>query len=50
MPTESRTLTEHRIRKERALASMRELQLAEAEGRLLGADESRRRGPEPSSS
>ena len=27
MPTESKTLTEQRIRKERALATMRELQL-----------------------
>ena len=36
---ESKTLTEQRIRKERALASLRELQLAEAEGKLLSAAE-----------
>ena len=34
---ESQTLTEHRVRKERALASMRELQLAQLEGTLLSA-------------
>src|SRR5215831_4967017 len=39
MPTESTTLTEQRVRKERALASLRELQLAEAEGKLLKADQ-----------
>ena len=39
MPTESKTLTEQRIRKERALPSMRELQLTEAEGKLLRADQ-----------
>jgi len=39
MPTESKTLTERRIRKERALASMRELQLQQLEGKLLWADE-----------
>jgi len=31
MPTESKTLTEQRIRKERALATMRELQLHQLE-------------------
>jgi hypothetical protein len=39
MPTESETLTEQRVRKERALASLRELQLAEAEGKLLRVDQ-----------
>jgi hypothetical protein len=39
MPTESKTLTAERVRKERALASLRELQLAEIEGRLLRADQ-----------
>jgi len=34
MPTESKTLTEQRIRKERALATMRELQLHQLEGSL----------------
>ena len=38
MPTESKTLTEQRIRKEKALAGLRELQLAEAEGKLLRTD------------
>jgi hypothetical protein len=37
MPNESRTLTEQRIRKERALATMRELQLKQLEGTLLPA-------------
>jgi phage terminase Nu1 subunit (DNA packaging protein) len=37
MPTESKTLTAERIRKEAALASLRELQLAEKRGRLLDA-------------
>jgi phage terminase Nu1 subunit (DNA packaging protein) len=36
---EGKTLTTERIRKERALASLRELQLAEAEGKLLRADQ-----------
>jgi hypothetical protein len=39
MPTESKTLTEQRVRKERALASMRELQLHQLEGKLLWADQ-----------
>jgi hypothetical protein len=39
MPAESKTLTEQRIRKERALASMRELQLKQLEGKLLWADQ-----------
>ena len=37
MPTESRSLTEQRIRKEKALASMRELQLQQLQGTLLPA-------------
>jgi hypothetical protein len=37
MPTESKTLTEQRIRKEKALAGLRELQLRQAEGKLLSA-------------
>jgi len=39
MPNESKTLTEQRIRKERALASMRELPLKQLEGKLLWADQ-----------
>jgi hypothetical protein len=39
MPTEFKTLTEQRIRNEKALASLRELQLGEAEGKLLRADQ-----------
>jgi hypothetical protein len=39
MPTESKTLTEQRIRKERALATMRELQLHQLEGSLPSADQ-----------
>jgi hypothetical protein len=35
MPTESKTLTEQRIRKEKALASMRELQLEQLSGKLI---------------
>ena len=37
MPTKSKTLTEQRIRKERALTSMRELQPEQLEGKLLWA-------------
>jgi hypothetical protein len=37
MPTESKTLTEQRIRKEKALAGLRELQLRQAERKLLSA-------------
>ena len=36
---ESKGLTEQRIRKENALASMRELQLHQLEGKLLWADQ-----------
>jgi hypothetical protein len=39
MPTESNSLTEQRIRKEKALCGLRELQLRQAEGRLLNAVE-----------
>jgi phage terminase Nu1 subunit (DNA packaging protein) len=39
MPTESRGLTRERTRKEAALASLRELQLAEARGELVKASE-----------
>ncbi len=39
MPTESKTLTAARIRKETALSQLRELQLAEREGKLLDADQ-----------
>ena len=46
MPNESRTLTEQRIRKERALASMRELQLRQLEGKLLWADDVERKWSE----
>jgi len=35
MPTESKTLTEQRVRKERALATMREIQLEQLRGALL---------------
>jgi hypothetical protein len=38
MPQESRGLTEQRTRKEKALATLRELQLAEASGQLIRAD------------
>ena len=41
MPTESKSLTEQRIRKEKALAGLREMQLAEQAGLLLRADEVR---------
>jgi hypothetical protein len=37
MPTESKTLTAARIRKETALSRIREHQLAQLEGRLLDA-------------
>ncbi len=37
MPTESKTLTAARVRKETALSQLRELQLAEREGQLLDA-------------
>ena len=37
MPTESKTLTAARVRKETALSQLRELQLAEREGKLLDA-------------
>jgi hypothetical protein len=37
MPNESKTLTDQRICTEKALAGLRELQLAEAEGALLRA-------------
>jgi hypothetical protein len=39
MPTESKPLTELRVRKERALASIRELQLKQLERKLLWADQ-----------
>jgi phage terminase Nu1 subunit (DNA packaging protein) len=39
MPTESKGLTRERTRKEAALATLRELQVAEAEGKLVRADE-----------
>ena len=37
MPTETKTLTAERVRKERALASMREIQLQQLQGTLLPA-------------
>jgi phage terminase Nu1 subunit (DNA packaging protein) len=37
MPTESKGLTRERTRKEAALATLRELQLAEAQGKLVKA-------------
>jgi DNA-binding NarL/FixJ family response regulator len=46
MPTESKALIEQRIRKERALASMRELQLKQLEGGLLRADDVERKWSE----
>jgi phage terminase Nu1 subunit (DNA packaging protein) len=42
MPTESKGLTRERTRKEAALASLRELQLAQAEGKLVKASEAAR--------
>ena len=49
MATESKTLTEQPIRKERALASMREFQLAEGEDKLLRTDQVEATWPPPSS-